>query len=129
MGKRVKILPVKTVTFEVCNETGDIEKVIDFTFNNYALATLTEQFGDINKLFKDMQSKPYDLVAVLLYCGVVNNDTEFTLEDARTLVAGGGGYVLEEVSDLVTESLLSLGGDDVKKKFMESMSKKYQNYR
>ncbi len=129
MGKRIRILPVKTVTFEITDEQGEVVKEVEFTFNNYALLTLTYEFGDINKLFEDMKNKPYDLVAILLYCGVKNNDTEFTLDDAKMLVTGGGALVLEEVTNLVTESLLLQGGEDAKKKFNVEMKKIYSNFR
>ncbi len=129
MVKRIRILPVNTTTFEVANEQGEVIKEVEFTFNNYALLTLSEEFGDINKLFRDMQTKPYDLTAILLYCGVKNNDTTFTLDDAKVLVAGGGAMVLSEVTSLVTESLLIQGGEDAKKKFTEEMTKIYPNFR
>lgn len=119
--KRIPFMPLETVTFECVSEDGTSTKDIDFTFNNYAIMTLTQEFGGMNKLFKEYENKPYDITAMLLYAGVKPNMTDFTLDEARAVVASGGTVIIEEVTRLVVESLMILGGDDAKKKFIANM--------
>lgn len=119
--KRIPFMPLETVTFEMKSEDGETVKDIDFTFNNYAILTLTQEFGDMNALFKEYETRPYDITAILLYSGVKPNMTEFTLEEARAIVASGGTVIIEEVTRLVIESLMILGGDDAKKKFVMNL--------
>lgn len=119
--KHIPFMPLETVTFEMIGEDGKPDKEIDFTFNNYAIITLTQEFGDMNKLFKEYENKPYDITAMLLYAGVKPNMTEFTLEEAKVIVASGGTMIIEEVTRLVVESLMILGGDDAKKKFLMNL--------
>lgn len=120
MKKRIPFMPLDTVTFEMQNEEGSTVD-IDFTFNNYAVITLTQEFGDMNKLFKEYETRPYDITAMLLYSGVKPNRTDFTLEEARGIVASGGTVIIEEVTKLVVESLMIMGGDDAKKKFLMNL--------
>lgn len=119
-----KIIPYKPLmqlVFEQKDEDGNKIDDLDFCFNNYALTTLVEQFGDLCNVMKEYEKKPYDLAAIILYCGVVNNNTDFTLEEARNIIVWAGKDVLEEVTACFIDSLLVLGGDDAKKKFLQEL--------
>ena len=123
MGKRIAFKPLETITFEMKDEKRNIFKEVDFVFNNFALAIITDEFGDLNQLFKKYEKKPYDATAILLYAGAKSNNMDFTLEEAREMVASGGHIVLSEVANLVIESLMIQGGEDTKKKFIDLMKK------
>lgn len=123
MGKRIAFKPLETITFEMKDEKRNIFKEVDFVFNNFALAIITDEFGDLNQLFKKYEKKPYDAAAILLYAGAKSNNMDFTLEEAREMVASGGHIVLSEVANLVIESLMIQGGEDTKKKFIDLMKK------
>lgn len=124
MGKRrICCTPVDTLTFVLTDKKNNIEKEVDFTFNNYALILLINEFGNIQEVFAEYDKKPYDTVSILLYCGVKPNNFDFTLEEAREIVAGGGSAILEEITKAVTDSFLTLGGNEVTKKFIEEMEK------
>ena len=81
--KFIPYKPLKWLVFEQLDDEGNKVRDIDFIFNNYALTTFVEQFGDIGAVVKDYEKKPYDLTAIILYCGVVNNQADFTLDDAK----------------------------------------------
>lgn len=121
MKRRVCYLPVETIVFNAVNEKGEIIKEVEFTFNNYAITTLKSEFGDINEVFKKHEKKPYDMAAILLYVGVKPNQLDFTLEEAREIVASGGSGVLSEVMSSVTNTFISIGGDEVRENFMKQM--------
>lgn len=123
LGKRIAFKPLETITFEMRDEKRNIFKEVDFVFNNFALAIITDEFGDLNQLFKKYEKKPYDAAAILLYAGAKSNNMDFTLEEAREMVASGGHIVLSEVANLVIESLMIQGGEDTKKKFIDLMEK------
>lgn len=128
MGRRVVIKPLQTLNFDIVDTDGNI-KTIDFTFNNYAVTVLTEEFGDLNNVLSEFDSKPYDTVAILLYCGVKPNNVDFTLEEARSIIASGGREVLEEISAVAIDSILIASGDEGKKLFkmeIERQMKKLQ---
>lgn len=119
--KIIPYKPLRQLVFEQKDEDGNKLSDIDFVFNNYALTTLVEEFGEMGSVLKQYEKKPYDLAAIILYCGVVNNNTDFKLTDARNIIAWAGKDVLEEVVACFIDSLLVLGGDEAKKKFMEQL--------
>lgn len=119
--KFIPYKPLRQLVFERCDEDGNKLEDIDFVFNNYALTTLIEEFGNIQELTKQYEKKPYDLASIILYCGVVNNNTDFKLDDARTIIAYAGKDALEEVVACFIDSLLVIGGDDAKKKFIHQL--------
>lgn len=123
LAKRIAFKPLETVTFEMRDEQENTIKEVDFVFNNFALSIIADEFGDLNKLFKEYEKKPYDATAILLYAGAKSNSMDFTLEEARAMVVSGGYIVLNEVSRLVIESLMVLGGEDAKKNFLIQMEK------
>lgn len=119
--KFIPYKPLKWLVFEQLDDEGNKVRDIDFIFNNYALTTFVEQFGDIGEVVKDYEKKPYDLTAIILYCGVVNNQADFTLDDAKAIIAFSGRQALEEVVACFIDNLLIIGGDDAKKKFAEQL--------
>lgn len=124
MGRRIVFTPVETITFSsvYTNERDEqIVEDVDFTFNNYALLILMNEFGNIDKLQKEYETKPYDLAAIFLYCGVKPNRTDFTIEAAREIVAGGGPVVLEEVTKQVTNYFLMSSGEQGRELFLKEM--------
>jgi hypothetical protein len=117
MGRRLSIKPLETLTLEF----GDRD--IDFAMNNYALIVLREEFGDIGKLVKEFEQKPYELGAILLYCGAKTNNTDFTLDDARVIIASGGNLIFDNIMEITTDSLVVIGGPEVEKKYLLEMQK------
>lgn len=115
--KKVCYLPVDVIEFQA-STTGE---TVEFAFNNFAFMTLLNEFGDINKLYEEYEKKPYDLTAIFLYCGVKPNRTDFTLDEARMIVVSGGGIVLEEVNNQVTNYFLMQTNDEGKQAFLKLM--------
>ena len=68
------------------------ERLKKALFNNEAFILYTEEFGSIDKsIQEELKDKPYDFTAKILYCGMKVLDRAVTLDEARSILIGGGG--------------------------------------
>lgn len=112
---RINIKPIEPL--EIVFPNGDTVHAI---FNNKALIIFTEEFGDLTTYEKDeIEKRPYDFAAKILYCGIKVYDTEITLEDAKRIVISGGEPLLQEVVGLLIDNFMAVADEDSKKKFVQ----------
>ena len=98
MGRKISINRVEPVILEF--EDGTTKTIL---LNNTALMILTEEFGDINRMFKELEKKPFELVSRLIYAGIKAVDTDFTYEEAEVIALNGGIELLEQLTDHLVE--------------------------
>ena len=98
MGRKISINRVEPVILEF--EDGTTKTIL---LNNTALMILTEEFGDINRMFKELEKKPFELVSRLIYAGIKAVDIDFTYEEAEVIALNGGIEVLEQLTDHLVE--------------------------
>lgn len=94
--------------------------VIYAIFNNKALLYFTEEFGDIAEMIDngDLENKPYDFAAKLLYCGIKVYDKTITLEDAMGIVIAGDEPLLQQIMALLIDNFMAVADEESKKKFL-----------
>ena len=112
---KITIKPVEPLEIEFADGTK-----IYAIFNNEALIQFTEEFGDITKMIDDgeVENKPYDFAAKLLYCGIKVYDKSITLEEAMKIVVAGGEPLLMEITALLIDNFMAVADEDSKKKFL-----------
>ena len=98
VGRKISINRVEPVILEF--EDGTTKTIL---LNNTALMILTEEFGDINRMFKELEKKPFELVSRLIYAGIKAVDTDFTYEEAEVIALNGGIELLEQLTDHLVE--------------------------
>lgn len=119
LKRKIAINRVDPVILEF--EDGTSKTIL---LNNTALLILTEEFGDINELFKTANEKPFDLVAKLIYAGIKAVESNFTYEEAQIIALNGGIDLLEELTNHLVEVLDGYCKDeDLKKKVLQEAKK------
>ena len=102
-------------------EDGTIKEAL---FNNEAFIMYTEEFGSIDEAIEnEIKTKPYDFAAKILYCGMKVMDRSVTLEEAKSILIGGGTPLMEAVSNLLIDNFMSTADEDLKKKFFKEIEK------
>ena len=102
-------------------EDGTIKEAL---FNNEAFIMYTEEFGSIDESIEnEIKTKPYDFVSKILYCGMKVMDRSVTLEEAKSILIGGGTPLMETVSNLLIDNFMSTADEDLKKKFFKEIEK------
>ncbi|EHL20291.1 hypothetical protein HMPREF9628_00136 [Peptoanaerobacter stomatis] len=84
--------------------------------NNSALMILTEEFGDINELFKNSTDKPIELLSKLIYAGIKATEPNFTYEEAEIIAVNGGFNLLVELTEHLSQVLNGYCKDESLKK-------------
>lgn len=116
---RVSIKPIEPLVMEFADGT-----VKEALFNNEAFIIYTNEFGGFNdETMQEMKEKPYDAIAKILYCGMKVMDKTVTLDEARTIVIGGGEPLAVEICKLMVDNFMSTADENSKKKFMKEMEK------
>jgi hypothetical protein len=111
---KITIKPIEPL--EIAFPNGDVVHAI---FNNTALIRYTEEFGDITKIDKEeIEKRPYDFAAKILYCGIKVYDSEVTLDDAKRIVISGGEPLLQEIVSLLIDNFMAVADEESKKKFL-----------
>ncbi|SHF13444.1 hypothetical protein SAMN02745784_02918 [Tissierella praeacuta DSM 18095] len=102
-------------------------KAIEAIFTVEAFILLSEEFGDLVTLANEEKSKPYDLAAKLLYCGMKVMNASSTYEEAKAIVIGGGLPLIEIIFENVMETFDGMDIDDLEviKKKAEEMAKEF----
>ena len=119
--RRFNVRPVEPLILEFADGT---EKEVAMTID--ALIILTEEFGDFAELIEKEFTKPIDLAAKILYAGIRVNDTTVTMEEAKSIVLGGGLPLQLELMDMLTESLGTVSETDLKKTISPIVTKMLQ---
>lgn len=120
---RFSIRPIEPIELEFTD--GTIKKAL---FNNEAFILFAEEFGSMDKLIKtELKNKPYDFVAKILYCGMKIIDKSITLDEAYSIVIGGGEQLAVGIINSTVENFMLIADEESKKKFhkeVEVMTKK-----
>jgi hypothetical protein len=116
---RVSIKPIEPLEMEFADGT-----VKEALFNNEAFILYTEEFGSIDKsIQEELKDKPYDFTAKILYCGMKVLDRAVTLDEARSILIGGGNSLMEAVVNLLIDNFMATADDNSKKKFLREVEK------
>lgn len=116
---RVSIKPVEPLIMEF--DDGTIKKAL---FNNEAFIIYTNEFGKFDdKTIEEMQKRPYEYVARILYCGMKVLDKTVTLEEAEAITIGGGEILAVEIMNLLIDNFMATSNVETKKKFLQEMEK------
>jgi hypothetical protein len=116
---KISIRPIEPLEMEFAD--GTIKKAL---FNTEAFVIYTDEFGKFdNETIKEMQEKPYDFVAKILYCGMKVVDKSITLPEAESIVIGGGEELAVEIANLMIDNFMVSADENSKKKFMKEVAK------
>lgn len=120
MAKRIAVMRVEPIILEFPDGTT---KTI--MLNNMALMILTEEFGDIQELFKNVNDKPFDTISKLIYAGIKATEPNFTLEEAEIISLNGGFELLSELTEhLVKVFDSNCKDEELKKKVLKEIQDK-----
>ena len=85
-------------------------------FNNEAFINFTDEFGKMDVLIEtELKERPYDFTSKVLYCGMKVIDKTVTLEEARSILVGGGEPLMQEITSLLIDNFMATADDDSKK--------------
>ena len=116
---RVSIRPIEPLEMEFAD--GTIKKAL---FNNEAFVIYADEFGAIDQgVLNSLKERPYDFVSKILYCGMKVYDKSVALEEAETIVIGGGEELATEIISLVIDNFMAVSDEESKKKFMAEAEK------
>jgi hypothetical protein len=116
---RVSIKPIEPLEMEFADGT-----VKEALFNNEAFIIFTEEFGSIDELIKtELKNKPYDFIAKILYSGMKVIDKTITLDEARSILVGGGSGLMEAITNLLIDNFMTTADENSKKKFLKEVEK------
>lgn len=114
---RVIIKPIEPLEMEFAD--GTIKEAL---FNNEAFILYTEEFGSIDESIEtELKEKPYDFTAKILYCGMKVMDRSVTLDEAKSILIGGGTPLLETISNLLIDNFMTTADEESKKKFLKQV--------
>lgn len=92
-------------------------------FNNEAFIIYTEEFGDILKdMDVEIEERPFEFGAKMLYCGLKVTEPSITLEEAQNIVYRGGLDLIQEIFILIIDNFLESSNEETKKKFQAMMT-------
>lgn len=116
---RVSIKPIEPLEMEFAD--GTIKRAL---FNNEAFIIYTDEFGSMDKsIEQELKDKPYEFTAKILYCGMKVLDRNITLEEAESIIIGGGTVLLEVIANLLIDNFMATADDNSKKKFMKEVER------
>lgn len=116
---RVSIKPIEPLEMEFAD--GTIKRAL---FNNEAFIIYTDEFGSIDKsIEEELKDKPYEFTAKILYCGMKVLDRTVTLEEAESIIVGGGTPLLEAIANLLIDNFMATADESSKKKFLKEVEK------
>ena len=116
---RVSIRPIEPLEMEFAD--GTIKEAL---FNNEAFILYTEEFGSIDdSIINELKVKPYDFTSKILYCGMKVIDRSVTLDEAKSILVGGGTALMETISNLLIDNFMSTSNEETKKKFFKEIEK------
>lgn len=116
---RVSIKPIEPLEMEFAD--GTIKKAL---FNNEAFIIYTDEFGSIDKsIEEELKEKPYDFTAKILYCGMKVLDRTVTLEEAESIIVGGGTALLETIANLLIDNFMAVADENSKKKLLKEVER------
>lgn len=116
---RVSIKPIEPLEMEFADGT-----VKEALFNNEAFIIFTDEFGSIDELMEtELKDKPYDFISKILYSGMKVTDRRVTLDEAKSIVIGGGEPLMNEITNLLIDNFMATADEDSKKKFFKEAEK------
>ena len=112
---KITIKPIEPLEIEFADGTTVLA-----IFNNEALIHFAEEFGDLTEMIDngEIENKPYEFAAKILYCGIRIYDKSITLNDAKRIVISGGEPLLMEITGLLIDNFMAVADEDSKKKFL-----------
>ena len=122
---KITIKPIEPLEIEFADGTTVLA-----IFNNEALIHFTEEFGDLTEMIDngEIENKPYEFAAKILYCGIRIYDKSITLNDAKRIVISGGEPLLMEITGLLIDNFMAVADEDSKKKFLLMVKDFNQNH-
>ena len=122
---KITIKPIEPLEIEFADGTTVLA-----IFNNEALIHFTEEFGDLTEMIDngEIENKPYEFAAKILYCGIRIYDKSITLTDAKRIVISGGEPLLMEITGLLIDNFMAVADEDSKKKFLLMVKDFNQNH-
>ena len=116
---RISIRPIEPLELEFAD--GTIKRAL---FNTEAFILFAEEFGSMDELIKEeLKNKPYDFVSKILYCGMKVVDKSITLEEAYSIVIGGGEPLAIEIINSTIDNFMLIADEESKKKFQHLVKK------
>lgn len=116
---KISIKPIEPLEMEFAD--GTIKEAL---FNNEAFILYTEEFGSIDEsIEKELKVKPYEFASKILYCGMKVMDRSVTLDEAKSILVGGGTSLMETISNLLIDNFMTTADEDLKKKFLKEVEK------
>jgi len=100
MIKKINVKPVDYLEFNFPD--GSVRRA---KFTTYAFATLQEEFGGVQKIFKGAKDKPFEATATLLYAGMKACDPSIEHLQVQALVSDFDAEVLKEVLEFLQIAL------------------------
>lgn len=116
---RISIKPIEPLELEFSD--GTIKGAL---FNNEAFVLFADEFESMDDLIKtELKNKPYDFVAKILYCGMKVIDKSITLDEAYSIVIGGGEPLAMEIINSTVDNFMLVADEESKKKFHKEVEK------
>lgn len=84
-----------------------------------SLILMIQEFGEIQDVLKEYETKPYDLTAIILYSGMKLLHPETTLEECQAILMGGGVPLMNKVLEVFNENIGSMDSEQLKKSVQE----------
>ena len=99
------------------------DKTLVCTLNNDALMLFDETYGNISEALNAEKNAPYSFASKILYCGIKVNNSDFTYEEAQSIIASGGITVIAEILDSLTKSFMSSATDKQKEAYLGELKR------
>lgn len=116
---RIVALPIEPLEIEFADGT-----ILTAVFDNEAFMRYSKEFGDLNEmLFKEIEKKPYDIYAQILYCGLKKRHPDITLDEASRILLTNGQMMITEIARLLIDNFEAITNEETKKKFQAILKK------
>lgn len=123
---KITIKPIEKLEMEFVD--GTIKEAL---FNNEALLIFGKEFGSLDEwVEKELAVRPYDFVAKILYSGMAVIDKSVTLDEAKSILIGGGEPLMAQIVNLLIDNFMATANEEQKKAFykeVEKFNKQFQD--
>ena len=116
---KIVIKPIEKLELEF--EDGTIREAL---FNTEALIIFEKEFGSMDELMeKELSVRPYDYIAKILYSGMMVIDKSITLEEAKSILIGGGEPLMFQICKLLIDNFMAVANEEQKEFFLKEIDK------
>ena len=107
---KISLRPVEPLELEFADGTS-----MTALFNNEAFVIYSQEFGELD--MEEAETKPYDLMGKILYCGLKVVNPKISLEEAQSILYMGGGDLLLEITESLINNFNMTSNEETKKKY------------